>query len=191
MSTEENFMKKITTLVSLLMASCFYGCSSPKQKPEIVNYVPVGISNTQIPADSQEKVRINPIVKSYAVGRRVYNGSMCESHTIYQEVQSSTWNLAPQPDTQPLLMAQELKQERYADSSLGRIEAVLCQIKNSNQDMENKLKKISELEAEIKKFKEENSQAIKRDQLMAENISMLKKYIDTIKSEAKKKEGEF
>ena len=113
-----------TVSVGLLALLVCAGCKSKELPPQEFVNVPVYVAAQTIPADSQEKIRSNPVMRSYAVGRYIdpnRKSVMHEQHTVYREEQSPRWNLIPQPDADPILMAQKQKQERYADVIAGQL----------------------------------------------------------------------
>ena len=66
----------------------------------------------------------NPNLRAYAVGRYVdpHKRVMHEQHSVYRMEKLPEWNLLPQPDADPVLRAQKMRQERYADAATGQIE---------------------------------------------------------------------
>ena len=83
---------------------------------------------------------------------------MHEQHTVYREEQSPRWNLIPQPDADPVLMAQRQKQERYADAISGQI-ALAAQDMRETRAMVKKVLESSEyinkLEGNLQKLQQE------------------------------------
>ena len=123
--------KIIFTLNSgvLLLLTCA-GCKSKEIPPpaEFIN-VPVYVAARTISADDQAKIRSAPVLRAYAVGRYVdpnRRSVMHEQHTVYREEQAPRWNLIPQPDADPVLMAQRNRRERYADALKLRWQRMIC-----------------------------------------------------------------
>ena len=107
----------------IIAAIMLSGCRS-QETPRQFTHVPVYVAAQQIPADDQKKIRSGPVMRAYAIGRYVDPGRksvMHEQHTVYREEESPRWNLIPQPDADPVLMAQKQRRERYADAMTGQI----------------------------------------------------------------------
>ncbi|MDD5599971.1 MAG: hypothetical protein PHV82_18650, partial [Victivallaceae bacterium] len=87
------------------------GCKSKSQAVPPGQFVnlPVYVAAQAIPPGHQAKIRSSPVMRAYAVGRYVDPNRrtvMHEQHTVYREEQSPRWNLIPQPDADPIQMAQ-------------------------------------------------------------------------------------
>lgn len=163
------------------------GCkSTPIPKPtkppvqEFVN-VPIALAGTEIPSDSQEKYRSNSRVKSYSIGRYVDpNNSkiMNESHTLYREVQQPQWNLAPQPDAQPLAIEEKKRTRTLTNPVWGQLENALNQVKTERENVKKATAIITENEKTIKLLVKNLKELKKQNQRIHQNTTLLKTLIE-------------
>ena len=130
-------MNMMMVIGTAAIAGMLCGCKTeelPELPREYVN-VPIQYVAGAIPADSQEKIMSNPNLRAYAIGRYVDPGFrvMHEQHSVYRVERMPAWNLIPQPDTDPVLRAQKMRQERYADAATGQIERTAAEIHEMRQ----------------------------------------------------------
>ena len=143
--------------VGLLALLVCAGCKSKELPPQEFVNVPVYVAAQTIPADSQEKIRSNPVMRSYAVGRYIdpnRKSVMHEQHTVYREEQSPRWNLIPQPDADPILMAQKQKQERQlalASQDMRDTREIVKKVLDAQISQESKAKELAVLIEELQK----------------------------------------
>lgn len=177
-------------LLALLVCS---GCKSKEvPPPEFVN-IPVYVAAQTIPADSSEKVRSNPVMRSYAVGRYVdpsRRNVMHEQHTVYREEQSPRWNLIPQPDADPVLMAQRQKQERYADAISGQIALAAQDMRETRAMVKKVLESQTSQEAKAKELTDLIEGLQKRYGIVSGNLLKSSEYINKLEGDLQKLQQE-
>lgn len=177
-------------LLALLVCA---GCKSKEvPPPEFVN-IPVYVAAQTIPADSSEKVRSNPVMRSYAVGRYVdpnRRNVMHEQHTVYREEQSPRWNLIPQPDADPVLMAQRQKQERYADAISGQIALAAQDMRETHAIVKKVLESQTSLEAKAKELTDLIEGLQKRYGIVSGNLLKSSEYINKLEGDLQKLQQE-
>ena len=180
--------KIIVTLNSgdLLLLTCA-GCKSKEIPPpaEFIN-VPVYVAARTISADDQAKIRSAPVLRAYAVGRYVdpnRRSVMHEQHTVYREEQAPRWNLIPQPDADPILMAQRNRRERYADALAGQITLATHDMRETRE----MVRKIMESQNSRKRKAEELTAMIdelgKRYGVVSDNLLKSSEYINKLEAE--------
>ena len=130
-------MNMMMVIGTAAIAGMICGCKTeelPEPPREYVN-VPIQYVAGAIPADSQEKVMSNPNLRAYAIGRYVDPGFrvMHEQHSVYRVERMPAWNLIPQPDADPVLRAQKMRQERYANAATGQIERATAEVRNTQR----------------------------------------------------------
>lgn len=130
-------MNMMMVIGTAAISGMLCGCKTeelPEPPREYIN-VPIQYVAGAIPADSQEKVMSNPNLRAYAIGRYVDPGFrvMHEQHSVYRVERMPAWNLIPQPDADPVLRAQKMRQERYADAATGQIERAAAEIHEMRQ----------------------------------------------------------
>jgi hypothetical protein len=170
------------------------GCKSKAIPPprQFVN-VPVYVAAQNIPADDQGKIRSSSVMRAYALGRYVDPNRrtlMHEQHTVYREEQSPRWNLIPQPDADPILMAQKRQQERYADALAGQITLAA----NDMRETRNMVRKVLETQASREAKSGELVKLIddlkKRYGVVSNNLIRASEYINKLEGELKKVQKE-
>jgi len=118
------------SIIRIASASVIFGITAGCQTrekppgPQEFTHVPVFVAASAIPGDSQEKIMFDSRLKAYAVGRYLDPASrtvMHEQHTVYRVEQTPQWNLMPQPDADPVMLAQRQRQERYANALTGQL----------------------------------------------------------------------
>ena len=130
-------MNMMMVIGTAAISGMLCGCKTeelPEPPREYIN-VPIQYVAGAIPAGSQEKVMSNPNLRAYAIGRYVDPGLrvMHEQHSVYRVEQMPAWNLIPQPDADPVLRAQKMRQERYADAATGQIERATAEVRNTQR----------------------------------------------------------
>lgn len=177
-------------LLALLVCS---GCKSKEvPSPEFVN-VPVYVAAQTIPTDSSEKIRSNPVMRSYAVGRYVdpnRRNVMHEQHTVYREEQSPRWNLIPQPDADPVLMAQRQKQERYVDAISGQIALAAQDMRETRAMVKKVLESQTSQEAKAKELTDLIEELQKRYGIVSGNLLKSSEYINKLEGDLQKLQQE-
>ena len=133
-------MKKPLWMIACasLVAGSITGCKTEEllpAPPKEYIHVPLQLVAGAIPGGSQEKIMSNPNLRAYAVGRYVdpHKRVMHEQHSVYRGEKLPEWNLIPQPDADPVLQAQKMRQERYADAATGQIERAAAEIHEMRQ----------------------------------------------------------
>ncbi len=182
-----------TVNAGLLALLVCVGCKSKEvPPPEFVN-IPVYVAAQTIPADSSEKVRSNPVMRSYAVGRYVdpnRKNVMHEQHTVYREEQSPRWNLIPQPDADPVLMAQRQKQERYADAISGQIALAAQDMRETRAMVKKVLESQTSQEAKAKELTDLIEGLQKRYGIVSGNLLKSSEYINKLEGDLQKLQQE-
>lgn len=186
-----------TLNTGLLITLVCAGCKSKEvpPPPEFVN-VPVYVAAQTIPPDDQGKIRSNPVMRSYAVGRYVdpnRRSVMHEQHTIYREEQSPRWNLIPQPDADPILMAQRAKEERYANAMSGQIVIAVKDMRETKDMVRKVLDSQSSQEAKTQELAKLIDEMKKRYGIVSGNLTRASEYINKLEAELGKlqKETDF
>ena len=159
---------------------------------EFVN-VPVYVAAQTIPADSQEKIRSNPVMRSYAVGRYIdpnRKSVMHEQHTVYREEQSPRWNLIPQPDADPILMAQKEKQERYADVIAGQLALASQDMRDTREIVKKVLEAQISQESKAKELAVLIEELQKRYGVVSGNLLKSAEYINKLENELQRLQQE-
>ena len=187
-------MNMMMVIGTAAIAGMLCGCKTeelPEPPREYIN-VPIQYVAGAIPADSQEKVISNPNVRAYAIGRYVDPGLrvMHEQHSVYRVEQRPAWNLIPQPDADPVLRAQKMRQERYADAATGQIERATAEVRNT-QRMVNSLIEGQALQKEQAAELVNSLEAMKkRYGVLSENILRTSEFARKLEEEVKKLKGE-
>ena len=187
-------MNMMMVIGTAAIAGMLCGCKTeelPEPPREYIN-VPIQYVAGAIPADSQEKVISNPNVRAYAIGRYVDPGLrvMHEQHSVYRVEQMPAWNLIPQPDADPVLRAQKMRQERYADAATGQIERATAEVR-STQRMVNSLIEGQALQKEQAAELVSSLEAMKkRYGVLSENILRTSEFARKLEEEVKKLKGE-
>ena len=187
-------MNMMMVIGTAAIAGMICGCKTeelPEPPREYVN-VPIQYVAGAIPADSQEKVMSNPNLRAYAIGRYVDPGRrvMHEQHSVYRVEQRPAWNLIPQPDADPVLRAQKMRQERYADAATGQIERATAEVRNT-QRMVNSLIEGQALQKEQAAKLVSSLEAMKkRYGVLSENILRTSEFARKLEEEVKKLKGE-
>ena len=187
-------MNMMMVIGTAAIAGMLCGCKTeelPEPPREYIN-VPIQYVAGAIPADSQEKVISNPNVRAYAIGRYVDPGLrvMHEQHSVYRVEQRPAWNLIPQPDADPVLRAQKMRQERYADAATGQIERATAEVR-STQRMVNSLIEGQALQKEQAAELVSSLEAMKkRYGVLSENILRTSEFARKLEEEVKKLKGE-
>ena len=169
-------------IISLLALS---GCRS-KEMPKQFTHVPVYVAAQQIPADDQNKIRSNPVMRAYAIGRYVdpnRKSVMHEQHTIYREEQSPRWNLIPQPDADPVLMAQKQRQERYADALSGQIALASKDMRDTRNMVRSVLDSQTSQDARNRELLQALEELKKRYTIVSGNLVKSSNYIIKLETE--------
>lgn len=180
-----------TGLLAMLVCA---GCKSKEipPPPEFVN-VPVYVAAQTIPADDQAKIRSNSVMRAYAVGRYVDPNRrtvMHEQHTIYREEQSPRWNLIPQPDADPVLMAQRSRQERYADALAGQITLASKDMRETRDLVRQVLETQTSQDAKSKELVNLIDELKKRYGVVSNNLIRSTEYINKLEAELNKLQKE-
>ena len=187
-------MNMMMVIGTAAIAGMLCGCKTeelPEPPREYIN-VPIQYVAGAIPADSQEKVMSNPNLRAYAIGRYVDPGLrvMHEQHSVYRVEQMPAWNLIPQPDADPVLRAQKMRQERYADAATGQIERATAEVR-STQRMVNSLIEGQALQKEQAAELVSSLEAMKkRYGVLSENILRTSEFARKLEEEVKKLKGE-
>lgn len=187
-------MNMMMVIGTAAIAGMLCGCKTeelPEPPREYVN-VPILYVAGAIPADSQEKIMSNPNLRAYAIGRYVDPGLrvMHEQHSVYRVEQRPAWNLIPQPDADPVLRAQKMRQERYADAATGQIERATAEVRNT-QRMVNSLIEGQALQKEQAAELVNSLEAMKkRYGVLSENILRTSEFARKLEEEVKKLKGE-
>ena len=187
-------MNMMMVIGTAAIAGMLCGCKTeelPEPPREYIN-VPIQYVAGAIPADSQEKVMSNPNLRAYAIGRYVDPGLrvMHEQHSVYRVEQMPAWNLIPQPDADPVLRAQKMRQERYADAATGQIERATAEVRNT-QRMVNSLIEGQALQKEQAAELVSSLEAMKkRYGVLSENILRTSEFARKLEEEVKKLKGE-
>lgn len=187
-------MNMMMVIGTAAIAGMLCGCKTeelPEPPREYIN-VPIQYVAGAIPADSQEKVMSNPNLRAYAIGRYVDPGLrvMHEQHSVYRVEQRPAWNLIPQPDADPVLRAQKMRQERYADAATGQIERATAEVR-STQRMVNSLIEGQALQKEQAAELVSSLEAMKkRYGVLSENILRTSEFARKLEEEVKKLKGE-
>ena len=187
-------MNMMMVIGTAAIAGMLCGCKTeelPEPPREYIN-VPIQYVAGAIPADSQEKVMSNPNLRAYAIGRYVDPGRrvMHEQHSVYRVEQRPAWNLIPQPDADPVLRAQKMRQERYADAATGQIERATAEVRNT-QRMVNSLIEGQALQKEQAAKLVSSLEAMKkRYGVLSENILRTSEFARKLEEEVKKLKGE-
>ena len=187
-------MNMMMVIGTAAIAGMLCGCKTeelPEPPREYIN-VPIQYVAGAIPADSQEKVMSNPNLRAYAIGRYVDPGLrvMHEQHSVYRVEQMPAWNLIPQPDADPVLRAQKMRQERYADAATGQIERATAEVRNT-QRLVNSLVEGQALQKEQAAELVSNLEAMKkRYGVLSENILRTSEFAKKLEEEVKKLKGE-
>ena len=169
------------------------GCRSKELPPSQFTHVPVYVAAQQIPADDQNKIRSNPVMRSYAIGRYVdpnRKSVMHEQHTIYREEQSPRWNLIPQPDADPVLMAQKQRQERYANALAGQIALASKDMRDTRNMVRNVLESQLSQETKTRELLLVIEDLKKRYGIVSGNLVKSADYINKLESELNKLQKE-
>ncbi len=180
-------------LLALLVCN---GCKSKEVPPPQFVNVPVYVAAQTIPADDQAKIRSSSVMRAYAVGRYVdpnRRSVMHEQHTVYREEQSPRWNLIPQPDADPVLMAQRNQQERYADALAGQITRASEEMRETRDMVRRVLETQAGQETQSKELVKRIDDLKKRYGVMSGNLLKSTEYINKLETELNKlqKETEF
>jgi len=187
-------MNMMMVIGTAAIAGVICGCKTeelPEPPREYIN-VPIQYVAGAIPADSQEKVMSNPNLRAYAIGRYVDPGLrvMHEQHSVYRVEQMPAWNLIPQPDADPVLRAQKMRQERYANAATGQIERATAEVRNT-QRLVNSLVEGQALQKEQAAELVSNLEAMKkRYGVLSENILRTSEFAKKLEEEVKKLKGE-
>ena len=187
-------MNMMMVIGTAAIAGMLCGCKTeelPEPPREYIN-VPIQYVAGAIPADSQEKVMSNPNLRAYAIGRYVDPGLrvMHEQHSVYRVEQMPAWNLIPQPDADPVLRAQKMRQERYANAATGQIERATAEVR-STQRMVNSLIEGQALQKEQAAELVSSLEAMKkRYGVLSENILRTSEFARKLEEEVKKLKGE-
>ena len=187
-------MNMMVVIGTAAIAGMICGCKTeelPEPPREYIN-VPIQYVAGAIPADSQEKVMSNPNLRAYAIGRYVDPGLrvMHEQHSVYRVEQMPAWNLIPQPDADPVLRAQKMRQERYANAATGQIERATAEVRNT-QRMVNSLIEGQALQKEQAAELVSCLEAMKkRYGVLSENILRTSEFARKLEEEVKKLKGE-
>ena len=187
-------MNMMMVIGTAAISGMLCGCKTeelPEPPREYIN-VPIQYVAGAIPADSQEKVMSNPNLRAYAIGRYVDPGLrvMHEQHSVYRVEQMPAWNLIPQPDADPVLRAQKMRQERYADAATGQIERATAEVR-STQRMVNSLIEGQALQKEQAAELVSSLEAMKkRYGVLSENILRTSEFARKLEEEVKKLKGE-
>ena len=187
-------MNMMMVIGTAAIAGMLCGCKTkelPEPPREYIN-VPIQYVAGAIPAGSQEKVMSNPNLRAYAIGRYVDPGLrvMHEQHSVYRVEQRPAWNLIPQPDADPVLHAQKMRQERYADAATGQIERATAEVRNT-QRMVNSLIEGQALQKEQAAELVSSLEAMKkRYGVLSENILRTSEFARKLEEEVKKLKGE-
>lgn len=187
-------MNEMMIVASTVIVATICGCKTeePPQPPREYVNVPIQYVAGAIPAGSQEKVISNPNVRAYAIGRYVDPGRrvMHEEHTAYRVERMPAWNLIPQPDADPVLRAQEMRQERYAEASIGQIERATAEMRDT-QRLVNTLLQGQALQKEQAAELIRNLDAMKkRYGILSENIFRTSEFAKSLETDMKKLKGE-
>lgn len=169
------------------------GCRSKELPPPQFTHVPVYVAAQQIPADDQNKIRSNPVMRSYAIGRYVdpnRKSVMHEQHTIYREEQSPRWNLIPQPDADPVLIAQKQRQERYANALAGQIALASKDMRDTRNMVRNVLESQLSQETKTRELLLVIEDLKKRYGIVSGNLVKSADYINKLESELNKLQKE-
>ena len=115
---------------------------------------------------------------------------MHEQHSVYRVERMPAWNLIPQPDTDPVLRAQKMRQERYANAATGQIERATAEVR-STQRMVNSLIEGQALQKEQAAELVSSLEAMKkRYGVLSENILRTSEFARKLEEEVKKLKGE-
>ena len=187
--------KLIFTLnTTLFVLGACTGCRSKEIPPKEFVHVPVYVAARTLPPDDQAKVRSNPVMRAYAVGRYVDPNRrtvMHEQHTVYREEQSPRWNLIPQPDADPVLMAQQVKRERYANSVTGQLAAASNDMRETKKLVQTVLKSQSGQETKTKELVQHMDELKKHYGIVSGNLRRSSEYINKLESELGKLQKEM
>lgn len=180
-----------TGLLAMLVCA---GCKSKEipPPPEFVN-VPVYVAAQTIPADDQAKIRSSSVMRAYAVGRYVDPNRrtvMHEQHSIYREEQGPRWNLIPQPDADPVLMAQRSQQERYADALAGQITLASKDMRETRDLVRQVLETQSTQDTKAKELVSLIDDLKKRYGVVSNNLTRSSEYINKLETELNKLQKE-
>ena len=187
-------MNMMMVIGTAAIAGMLCGCKTeelPEPPREYIN-VPIQYVAGAIPADSQEKVMSNPNLRAYAIGRYVDPGLrvMHEQHSVSRVERLPAWNLIPQPDADPVLRAQKMRQERYANAATGQIERATAEVR-STQRMVNSLIEGQALQKEQAAELVSSLEAMKkRYGVLSENILRTSEFARKLEEEVKKLKGE-
>ncbi|OPZ15866.1 MAG: hypothetical protein BWZ04_03257 [Firmicutes bacterium ADurb.BinA205] len=166
------------------------GCSSDEEKKpvpqEFIN-VPLYTANGMIPEDSKEKYAYNPDVKAYAVGRIVdaKSNTMREGGTVYRLEKPPQWNLIPQYDQNPAAIARTQMQEQYGDAMTGQIVHAMRSVDDMKGDTQQTLDNQVAINKKLEALKVELAKSSAEKKVMAENIKMLRDYIENLEKQLK------
>ena len=132
-------------------------------------------------------------MRSYAIGRYVdpnRKSVMHEQHTIYREEQSPRWNLIPQPDADPVLMAQKQRQERYANAIAGQIALASKDMRDTRNMVRNVLESQLSQETKTRELLHVIEDLKKRYGIVSGNLVKSADYINKLESELNKLQKE-
>ena len=132
-------------------------------------------------------------MRSYAIGRYVdpnRKSVMHEQHTIYREEQSPSWNLIPQPDADPVLMAQKQRQERYANALAGQIALASKDMGDTRNMVRNVLESQLSQETKTRELLLVIEDLKKRYGIVSGNLVKSADYINKLESELNKLQKE-
>ncbi len=187
--------KSIIAIASVSIALGIAGCKTKEEppKPQEFAHVPVFVAASTIPGDSQEKMLYDSQVRAYAVGRYIDPANrtvMHEQHTIYRVEQMPQWNLMPQPDANPVMLAQKQRQERYADALTGQLTLAARDM----QDAKNKVDQLIELRATEEEqssvFREKLDDMTRKYGTVSDNIAKSSEVIRKLEGDVRKLQKE-
>ncbi len=186
--------KIIIAIVSVSITLGLSGCKTKEvPKPQEFAHVPVFVAASTIPGDSQEKMLYDSQVRAYAVGRYIDPANrtvMHEQHTIYRVEQMPRWNLMPQPDADPVMLAQRQQQERYADALTGQLTLAARDM----QDAKSKVDQLIELRAteaeQSSEFREKLDDVTRKFGTVTDNLMKSSEVIRKLEGDVRKLQKE-
>lgn len=171
------------------------GCKSKSKvvpPGQFVN-LPVYVAAQTIPPGDQAKIRSSSIMRAYAVGRYIDPNRrtvMHEQHTVYREEQSPRWNLIPQPDADPIQMAQVRQQERYADALAGQLTLAAKDMRETRETVCRVLEQQSSQDTKTRELVKLIDDLKRRYGVVSKNLIRASKYINTLESKLNKVQKE-
>ncbi|MFA7185272.1 MAG: hypothetical protein WC082_10280, partial [Victivallales bacterium] len=132
-------------------------------------------------------------MRAYAVGRYIDPNRrtvMHEQHTVYREEQSPRWNLIPQPDADPIQMAQVRQQERYADALAGQLTLAAKDMRETRETVCRVLEQQSSQDTKTRELVKLIDDLKRRYGVVSKNLIRASKYINSLESKLNKVQKE-